>query len=115
MSAPFHQCRSPRPLAKMCEGVSVAARVATARIAQYSQKRGHGCYLFVDDGGAVYVVGETSSAAHRWAVEHADWWLGCWDARASRWHSCCLEDAIRAELEAWRPLTPQGDRALSSL
>lgn len=88
---PFRQCRAPVAVASMADGLDVAAQTVTDKIRRTCRHRGHGCYLFVDDDGLVYVVGETSSAAHRWAVEHTGWWLGCWTARVT-------VDAIRDEL-----------------
>lgn len=96
---PFRQRREPKPVADMRNGAELAAEQIAARIRRHCRHRGHGCYLFVDDAGAVYVIGETSGAANRWAVEHTDWWLGCWTARVT------AEDVMAELMQAERQLS----------
>lgn len=92
---PFRQRRAPAPCAVVDDPAQVAAVVAE-RIRRIARKRGCGCYLFLDQRRQVYVVSEDSGAAHHWAVEHTDWWLGCWSG------SVVTEDVLAELVDACR-------------
>jgi hypothetical protein len=79
---PFRQRRRPAPMLTITDPERAATSIVT-RIWRIARERGCGCYLFVDDHCQAYVVSEESTAAHLWALEHPQWWLGCWTRTAT--------------------------------
>lgn len=87
INPPMRQVHQPKPDLRIGDDLTVAALELVEIIRETHRRYTEASYLFVDEAGNAYAIGEGRSVALQWVRERLPWFVGRYQPQGRRAHA----------------------------